>query len=242
MKSRWVVGFHAVREALLARPQWVKSLYVLDGKNLDSDFARCVESSGVSPRPRGPKFFADLSSVHQGVAAEMKERPRFRWDLMSEEGSPSVLLGFLDGLKDPHNLGAILRSSWLLGVAGLFVPKDHSVGLTPTAAKVACGAVEHVPVESCHFGQTLKSLKEQGFWVYGASANGSKSIGEVQMSPRSIMVLGSEGRGLRKSTEKLCDELVALPQAVSQHSFNVSVAFSLITYEYTRQHGTLGKH
>jgi len=243
MKNRWVVGSHAVVEALVARPDWVQTVYCLEGKAPDSRLEGLCHHAQCKVQSRGKKFFAGLSSVHQGVAAELSQRPRFSWSPQSEkkngEKSEPKVLAYLDGLKDPHNLGAILRSSWLLGVSGIFVPNDHSVGLTPTVAKVACGGAEHVPIESCHFGKTLKDFKDQGFWVYGASPQAQKSISEIELSPQAIFVMGSEAKGMRRSTEKLCDELVRLPQVVSGHSFNASVAFSLTIYEYTRQHQIL---
>lgn len=231
-KSRWVIGRHACEEALRSHKDWVLEASLLDGK-APKTFADQLKAQGIKFKLQGPKFFNQLGEGHQGMALRMGERPRWQESQLSESG-PS-LIAFLDGLTDPHNLGAVLRSAWLLGVEALFIPKDRAVDLNATVAKVACGGAEHVPVESCHFGSQLAWFKEHGFWVYGLSEKAGQTLPETQLSQRSVLVLGAEGSGLRRSTLSLCDALVSLPQVSQGPSFNASVAFALSAYEWRRQ-------
>jgi len=231
-KGRWVIGQHAVEEAVKTHPGWVQELVFLEGRQREADqFSQ--QFSGRLPRIqfRGKKFLTDLGEGHQGLAARLSDRPRFADDKLPEKS----LVVFLDGLTDPHNLGAVLRSAWLMGAQALFIPKNRAVDLTPVAARVASGAAEHVPVETCHFISQLEWFKKQGYWVYGLSEKADQSLPKVQFAERSVLVVGAEGSGVRSSTAPLCDVSLSIPQVCQGPSYNASVAFAICAYDRARQ-------
>ncbi len=227
---RWVVGHHASREALKTHPQWVVEVAVEDEKNT-SFINNLTKKNKWSVKRKSKKFFNSLARDHQGVAVALNNRPRFQDSVANRKKS---LVAFLDGITDPHNLGAILRTSWLLQVDGLFIPKNRSVDLTPAVCKVASGGAEYVPVESCQFQSQLQWFKEKGYWIYGLSEKSKDSLPTRKINPKTVLIVGAEGKGLRKSTEKLCDQLFSLPQVPSETCYNVSVAFALGVYECQR--------
>src|SRR5690606_29125276 len=141
-----------------------------------------------------------------------------------------------DQVSDPHNLGAVLRSAWLLKAQAVLVPQDRAVSVTPTVSKVAQGGVEHVPVvEVSPLDQELKRLKDLGFWIFGMSHKATGSLFTMKLPDKVVWVLGAEGSGLRKPVEKACDELISIPQTAADASFNVSVAAGLALAESYRQ-------
>lgn len=218
-------------EALSVHPDWVEEVFVQEGKTQQlADFVQLAQKKSLKVKERKRTFFADLSEGHQGVAVSMKDRPR--WDGKLKERS---VVAFLDEITDPHNLGAILRTAWLMNVEVLFVPKNRAVGLTPTVCKVASGGAEHVPIEEAHFTSQAEDLKKQGYWIFGLSEKGGQTLPQMKLPEKVALILGAEGSGLRTSTQKLCDELVRLPQSSAKASYNASVAFSLATYEFFRQ-------
>lgn len=229
---RWVIGTHSAREAVQARSNWIHEVYIQEDKFRENqDIEELCKSHSIKVQSRGRKFFNNLAEGHQGVAVAVTERPR--WDDEKSEQEKSLVV-FLDGITDPHNLGAILRTAWLLEVDGLFIPKDRRVDLTPVACKVASGGAEHVPVESVHFGSQLSWFKEQGYWIYGLSESGKMNLPQTNFPEKTVLIVGAEGKGLRSSTEKFCDELVHIPQATSGSSYNASVAFAMSAYECVR--------
>jgi len=176
---------------------------------------------------------------HQGVVAETgtapglgeKELPAF---LEALEG-PAFLL-ILDGVQDPHNLGACLRSANAAGVDAVIVPRDRSAPLNATARKVACGAAESLPVvRVTNLARTLRSIREAGVWVYGATGEAESTFYETDLSGPLALVLGGEGRGLRRLTREHCDGLLSIPMAGSISSLNVSVAAGIFLFEARRQ-------
>jgi len=227
---RWVVGTHSCFEALASRADWVEEVVCLEGKEFSEAEAKCLKPFQKKSQIRGKGFFDKLSEVHQGIAVRLSERPR--WG----EGHPQKpLVAFLDGLNDPHNLGAILRTGWLFDMGGLFLPKNRTVTLTPTVAKIASGGAEHVPIEEVHFQSQTEGLKKQGYWIFGLSEKAEVSLFDVDLPKKTAFIMGAEGKGMRSSSENLCDQLVSIPQVTSAASLNVSVAFSLAVYEYQRQ-------
>jgi len=171
----------------------------------------------------------------QGAAVFVDGAPEL--DIGGLEKNEKSILLILDGIEDPHNLGAIVRTSWLVGVDGVFIPEDRAVGLTPTVHKVACGGVEHVPVMGVtNFSNYSEELKKQGYWLYGLSPRGKKSIFELELPEKVVWVVGSEDKGMRVTTERLCDELAFIPQASSSASYNASVATAMALAETLRQH------
>jgi 23S rRNA (guanosine2251-2'-O)-methyltransferase len=142
----------------------------------------------------------------------------------------------LDGVTDPHNLGACLRSADAAGVHALVVPKDKSANLTPTARKVACGAAETVPlIQVTNLARTLRNLQEEGVWVIGTAGEAEQLLYDVRLVGPMALVMGAEGKGMRRLTREVCDELIKLPMAGSVSSLNVSVATGVCLYEVVRQ-------
>jgi 23S rRNA (guanosine2251-2'-O)-methyltransferase len=176
--------------------------------------------------------------VHQGVAAEIAPLPPWNEDqlLAALQGVKAPLLLALDGVQDPHNLGACLRSADACGVLAVVVARGRAAQLTPTVRKVAAGAAETTPVVTVtNLVRTLKLLKEAGLWVVGADAGGVSAPHELDLRGPLVLVLGAEGSGLRHLTQQNCDFLVRLPQLGALESLNVSVAAGMLLYEAVRQ-------
>jgi 23S rRNA (guanosine2251-2'-O)-methyltransferase len=177
-------------------------------------------------------------AVHQGVVAEITPLPPWNEDQLfaALQGVKAPLLLALDGVQDPHNLGACLRSADACGVQAVIVPRDRAAQLTPAVRKVAAGAAETTPVVAVtNLVRTLKLLKEGGLWVVGADAGGASAAHELDLTGPLVLVLGSEGSGLRHLTQQNCDFLVRLPQLGALESLNVSVAAGMLLYETVRQ-------
>ncbi len=174
---------------------------------------------------------------HQGVVAVIDSTlPHVTLEDVLESTSEPPLLLILDGVTDPHNLGACLRSADAFGVHALIVPKDRAVGVNATVAKTASGAADTVPVVSVtNLARAMRDLKERGIWLVGADADGSESLFEAELSGPLAWVLGAEGSGLRRLTRELCDRIVSIPLGGSVSSLNVSVAAGVCLYETCRQ-------
>jgi len=156
-------------------------------------------------------------------------------DLLDRPAEPPLLL-ILDGIKDPHNLGACLRSADAAGVHAVVVPKDRSVALTRTVRMIACGAAEKVPfVQVTNLARCMKQLQDMGVWLVGTIANVSQTLYDLDLRGPLAFVMGSEGKGLRRLTAERCDFLVSIPMAGSVESLNVSVATGVCLFEAVRQ-------
>ncbi len=235
---RVVIGTHAIVEALKIHGRQVKGMWLRSGwessKDL-SDMEELAKKHRVQPEVKPEGVIDKFGPSHQGAALFLESAPTFDVDKLKNLEKSVVLI--LDGIEDPHNLGAILRTSWLTGVHGAFIPGDRAVGLTPTVHKVACGGVEHVPVlETTNFANHAEALKEMGYWIYGLSPRGTKSIYELDLPEKVVWAIGSEEKGMRVTTERLCDELAYIPQASSSASYNASVATAMALGESLRQH------
>ena len=163
--------------------------------------------------------------------AELEDLLKFA----AERGEQPLLL-LLDELEDPHNLGALMRTADAMGVHGILMPKRRSVPLNATVAKTSAGAVEYVPVVRIgNIAQTLKALKEKGFWVAGADMEGKETCYEANLTGPLVLVVGSEGKGMSRLTKESCDFLVRIPMAGKINSLNASVAGSILMYEAMKQ-------
>jgi 23S rRNA (guanosine2251-2'-O)-methyltransferase len=203
-----------------------------------------ARNQGVPLESVPRKVLDDLvSGRHQGVVAEasaVSESADNLWDeadlLRCVDATEAPLLLVLDGVTDPHNLGACLRSADAAGVTAVVVPKDKSADLSPTARKVACGAAEVVPfVRVTNLARTLEALKARGVWLYGAAGEAEASLYDTRLTGAIALVMGAEGSGLRRLTREACDHLVHLPMAGSVSSLNVSVATGICLFEARRQ-------
>lgn len=236
---RAVAGTHALRELLNARSaEGIPTIWLRQGWESSEDlreFEELARSKKIKIEVKPPAALERLCATHQGAIGFASSRPRLDYDGL-DGFSTSVILA-LDGLEDPHNLGAILRTSWLTGAHGLLVPADRAVGLTATAHKVACGGAEHVPVEEVNqFAPSIEKLKEKGYWVFGLSHKATKSLFDFKLPEKIVWAIGAEDKGLRGTTERLCDELVSIPQLSAAASYNASVATAMALTETLRQH------
>lgn len=180
--------------------------------------------SKVTNKPKS--FFEKWGTGHQGIALEIESFGPYL-DINTLIDKKSVLIA-LDEIEDPTNLGNLLRTSWLLGVDGLLITQDRSVKLTPQVCKIASGGAEHVPVEVVHpLSNTLEDYKKMGFWVYGLDANAEKTIYDIDFSDKVILVAGNEGKGLRKTTQNVCDEFIKIPQVTESASLNVATSLAI---------------
>jgi 23S rRNA (guanosine2251-2'-O)-methyltransferase len=240
---RAIIGQHAITEALRLHPQRVKSLWLQQGwesshdlKVLHSENKNKISKIEIKPE----SILAKVGNSHQGAVLFMDYTPEFDFEKVLAAQQARIIL--LDGIEDPHNLGAILRTSWLMNVDGILLPQDRSVKLTPTVHKVACGGVEHVPVEICsNFSSVLERFKENDFWIFGLSHEGRSTVFDIKIPQKIVWCIGAEDKGLRKTTERLCDELVRIPQASAAASYNASVATGMAMLETHRQQSLFHK-
>jgi 23S rRNA (guanosine2251-2'-O)-methyltransferase len=174
------------------------------------------------------------SPDHQGVVAEVDPYPYA--DPTALLGAENAIVAALDQIQDPHNLGAVCRSAEVAGAAGVVIPERRAASVTPAVCKASAGAVEHLPVARVrNLADWLAGVKEGGAWIYGAAADAERSYTEVDWSGRAVLVLGSEGSGLRPRVAETCDELVSIPVAGRVGSLNASVAAAVILFEARRQ-------
>lgn len=234
---RQITGVHAVKEALKIHGESIKYAIVQKGTTAQQDtqeILKLLKDQNVKFEERAESDLFKICPSHQGLVLFSDFSPSF--DYTTAGWDEQSLVVALDGVEDPHNLGAILRTSWLMNVKGLIIPQDRAVGLTATVHKVACGGVEHVPVARINnFSEPFEKLKEAGFWVYGLSHKAKKTIYEIDYPEKVIWVLGAEDKGLRVPTERVCDELVCIPQLSPDASYNVSVATGMALSETKRQ-------
>lgn len=242
MTARRVYGVHAVRALLDTRPEAVVRALVLDeaaGGRLAPLVAE-LEARGVDVRRVSRRELDRITggAVHQGIVVESAAEAEFSLtdfeELVVARGSDVRLL-VLDGVEDPRNLGACLRTADAAGIDAVVVPRSRAAKLTPAARKVATGAAETLPVLSApSLGKVLRWLRSAGVRVVGADAGG-RPLFELELAPPIALVLGGEGRGLKPSTRDACDTLAAIPMYGRVESLNVSVAAAIMMYEVVRQ-------
>ena len=248
MSTELLFGIHSIEAALNYDAGNIAELYVESGQQNPRvrDLAERARDMGIKPHARDR---ADLDRMtggarHQGIAAMYKAPPpRSEGELpaLVEGAGQEALFLILDGVTDPHNLGACLRSADGAGAHAVIAPKDHAVGINATVAKVASGAAETVPYFMVtNLARTLGELKERGIWVLGTSGDADKSLYQADLQGPVALVLGAEGAGLRQLTRKSCDELLHIPMQGAVESLNVSVASALCLYEALRQRRAAG--
>jgi 23S rRNA (guanosine2251-2'-O)-methyltransferase len=241
-----VGGLHAVEALLQHAPERVKRLQV-SAEAADARVNALVDRAAslgihVERVQRDRLQRAAEGLRHQGVLAWVKSRPRAtEADLATRIAQGADLLLALDGVTDPHNLGACLRSADAAGAAAVLVPRDRSASLTPVAAKAASGAAETVPVIAVtNLARTLRELRDQGFWVVGLAGETDTALFDLDLTVPTVLVLGAEGEGLRRLTREHCDHLAAIPMRGTVGSLNVSVAAGVSLFEVVRQRRSAG--
>jgi len=242
-----IYGLHAVRVMLERHPERVNVIRLAERR--DDPRVRAIDD--LARRNNRPVQRVDAHALkqqlgdvaHQGVSAEIQSLPPWTEDelIAALESATNPLILALDGVQDPHNLGACLRTADACGALAVIVPRDRAAQVTPTVRKVAVGAAETTPVVAVtNLVRTLKLLKEAGLWVVGADAEGARLAHEVDLTGGIVLALGAEGTGLRHLTRQTCDWMVRLPQLGAVESLNVSVAAGMLLYETVRQR-TAGK-
>lgn len=242
-KQSIIFGFHAVAAVLASAPERIVKLYQqsdMDNKRLQILLEQAQQKQITIEAVDKQQLNAWVQGErHQGVLIEvlpqlLQDEEALFNQLWQSEKPPFLLL--LDEIQDPHNLGACLRSANGAGVDAVIITADRSAGLTPVARKVAAGAAETTPVITVtNLASTLRRLKKAGIWIFGLAGEAAEPIYQIDLTGPIGLVLGAEGKGLRRLTRSLCDQLVAIPMAGSVSSLNVSVATGIALFEIVRQ-------
>lgn len=227
MASRTVVGRHSVMEALKVRPQSVSNLCVseaFESKKWSGELLAFAKRAHLKVQVQKEKYFSKLAQVSQGVSCEVHADPEW-----PDEAGENLFFLALDGVEDPHNLGAILRTAWLMGVDGIMLPEKESAPMTATVCKVASGGAEHVPIVRVrNLKNEISELKDKGFWSYALAVDeNAQSIKDVIKSEKTILIAGAEENGIRPTLIKNSDFKVYIPQQDAAASFNVSVSVAV---------------
>jgi len=242
--SKILTGFHAITSRLRQAPESVSEIYI-DAERGDArakDLRKLAERLNVRVIPVDSKRLDGMAGGvrHQGVVAQagVLEMPKFIEDVLESINEPPLFL-VLDGVQDPHNLGACLRVADGAGAHAVIAPKDRSVGLTTAAIKVASGAAESVPyIVVTNLARTMRDLKDRNIWLVGTDDAAPKTLYEEKLEGPLGIVMGAEGEGLRRLTRENCDLLVSIPMRGSVESLNVSVASGVCLYEARRRRNT----
>jgi len=234
--NRLTIGIHPVREALRARRPLDK-IVVAKGASgpriqeiieLSRDNSIPLRFEARETLDRAAKGLSHQGVIAFGAAHEYRE--------LKDVTPSATLLVVLDGIEDPHNLGAIIRTAHAAGANAVIVPERRAAPLTETVDRAAAGALEYLPiVRVTNLTQTLDRLKQEGFWIYGFDETGSELYDQVEYAAPTVMVLGGEGKGLHQGVQKHCDVLVRIPMAGAVSSLNVSVAAGVVLFEWRRQ-------
>lgn len=237
-----IFGVHAVEAMLRHHPKRVKQVWLAEGRN-DPRVQTLIELAGQARVAVGQcerrEMDAWIEGVHQGVVADVSPSQVWGEAMLEElldraEGPPLLLV--LDGVTDPHNLGACLRTADAAGALAVIVTKDKSATLNATVRKVACGAAEVIPlVAVTNLARSLEKLQQRGLWVVGTAGEAEQELYEHDLTGPTVLIMGAEGKGMRRLTREHCDYLVKLPMAGSVSSLNVSVATGVCLFEALRQ-------
>ncbi|EAR60395.1 23S rRNA (guanosine(2251)-2'-O)-methyltransferase RlmB [Neptuniibacter caesariensis] len=243
MQFEPLFGIHAVNTALKRDAQRIHKILIMKGRQ-DAKMQRLIDTAldlRIRIEQVSKRELEELvkGAVHQGVVALCKPiqtyNEQYLDKLLDQLEEPPFLL-ILDGVTDPHNLGACLRTADAAGVQAVVAPKDKSAPLNATAAKVACGAAESVPyVLVTNLARTLKSLQERGVWTTGTAGETDLDIYQANLKGPMALIMGAEGQGMRRLTREHCDQLVKIPMAGEVSSLNVSVATGICLFEAVRQ-------
>jgi 23S rRNA (guanosine2251-2'-O)-methyltransferase len=243
--SRVVYGLRPVEELLRARRGEIAAVYFADGDRTPMvvALAALAKAHGVHAEVRARSEIEALApgAVHQGVVAVVGD---FQYvelsDLLAPRDEPPLIL-VLDGIQDPHNLGALVRSAHVLGAHGVVIPRDRAAQVTPAVVKASAGATEHTPIARVtNITRALEELKEAGLWIVGAVADGGDDPWRIDLTGAIAVVLGAEGSGVRPLVARTCDLRVRIPMAGQVASLNVSAAGAVLLYEATRQRRSSG--
>lgn len=243
VSPNYVFGINAVSSLLKKNAKDIGTLYVLSGKRNQrvNDLMDVARKLNIRVERATAEFFEQLNidGVHQGVVAETQinyAKDEAYLDQLLDGLEESAFLLVLDGVTDPHNIGACLRTADAAGIHAVIAPKDKSGTLNGTAIKVACGAAENTPfISVTNLSRCLKKLQEKGIWITGTAGESKTSIYQADLTGPTAIVMGAEGKGMRRLTREACDHLTYMPMAGEVSSLNVSVATGVILFEAVRQ-------
>lgn len=237
-----IYGIHAVESVLTRQPQSVIQLFLLKNRKDKAlaNIEQLAHKAGIKCQSIDRKKMDErVQGNHQGVIADVKvsEPNMSEADLIDLAAkSEKLLLLVLDGVTDPHNLGACIRTADAAGVDAIVIPKDRSASMNATVRKVACGAAEYVPVvKVTNLARFLKQLQDEFVWVVGTAGEAVEDVYTNKFAAKTAIVMGAEGSGMRRLTRENCDQLIKIPMAGSVSSLNVSVATGVCLFEYVRQ-------
>jgi 23S rRNA (guanosine2251-2'-O)-methyltransferase len=243
MKSSKLFGLHSVQAALDYSPKKIHKAWVDSGRQ-DKRLTQAIDdllALGIEPEKVDRKRLDRLAdnNNHQGIVIEVEmpgELSESDLKTAVENLSETALFLVLDNVQDPHNLGACLRTADATGVHGVIITKDNATGITPTVCKVASGAAETVPVyQVTNLSRTLRWLKGEGLWIMGTAGETAQTVYKTDFTVPLALVVGTEGKGLRRLTKEQCDVLVSVPMLGQVDSLNLSVATGVLLYEAVRQ-------
>ncbi|MGN6729022.1 MAG: 23S rRNA (guanosine(2251)-2'-O)-methyltransferase RlmB [Rhodanobacteraceae bacterium] len=246
MTETWIIGINPVEGALANDPLRVREVLIEQGArnprlaSLSDEARRLGVRVHAQPRAMLDKVAGDAR--HQGVVAAYEAPPPLNDhdlpELVERAGANAFFL-VLDGVTDPHNLGACLRSAAAAGVTAVIVPRDRAVGITPVVRRASAGAADRVPlVAATNLARALRAMKDAGVWLTGLAGDAEKSLYEMDFKGPVALVLGSEGEGMRRLTREACDHVVRIPMPGVAESLNVSVAAGIVLFEALRQRTT----
>lgn len=245
MSTETLIGIHSVEAALSHDPENLVELYIESGQTNPriKELLDKARDLGIKPHARDREALDRMTGGgrHQGVVGKYRTPPALNEndlaDIIEKAGGNGLFL-ILDGVTDPHNLGACLRSAEAAGVNAVIVTKDKAVGITPTVRRASAGAADRVPfVAVTNLARTMRALRDAGVWLTGLAGDGETSLYQIDLKGSVGIVMGSEGEGMRRLTREACDHLARIPMRGSIDSLNVSVATGVALFEVLRQRG-----
>lgn len=236
MRFRKVIGLHACKEALKARSsKEIEKVYLKTGWEQSPvlrDLAEMAKSKNIVPEYLSEKKMRQIGEAHQGICVVTSGQPC----LNKKSFGPNSVVLILDRVQDPKNLGAIIRTAWLMSVDALFMSSRRSAALSPYVAKAASGGLEYVPIElNDNLHQCIKELKQEGFWIYAMDTHSTNNLWNERFEGRTAFVFGGEKSGVRKGVNKQCDKTLSVSQKNKSASYNVSVTVGITLGECFRQ-------
>lgn len=240
--KNYIYGLNTIQSRLEKSQSKILRLFALQSRQ-DKRLQHCLK---MANEKNIPISFVDRKKLdemvnqsnHQGIVAEIEKQASLNendlYDLLDQLNEPPFLL-ILDGVQDPHNLGACLRSANAAGVHAVIAPKDNAASITPTVSKVASGAAESTPfIQVTNLARTMEALKDRGIWMIGSAGEATENLTETKLTPPLAIVMGAEGTGMRRLTKKHCDQLLRIPMRGSVESLNVSVATGIFLFAVKR--------
>jgi 23S rRNA (guanosine2251-2'-O)-methyltransferase len=247
-QTEWIYGIHSVASVLKSQPQRLLRIHVQQGRQ-DDRVQKLIDNAqrenieiAREPRKQLDKL---VEGNHQGIIAECRPGEQYDedfLDVLAERHGRALFVLVLDGVTDPHNLGACMRTAEAAGVHAVVIPRDNSASMTSTVRKVAAGAADLVPlVVVTNLSRAIKQLQQHGVWVIGAAGEATETLYQARLKTPMALVMGAEGSGMRRLTKENCDELIAIPMLGETSSLNVSVATGVCLFEVVRQNQKPGE-